>query len=161
LPPHRRRCLARERWDRFAQDNHNSVTIARSGAGKSYFTKLDILRLLYQGVEVAVVDPEDESRRLAHAVGGTHIAFGAPGICFNPFGLPAGQGDDIFTRRALFLQTLIAAMLGEPLDAATRAILDRAVIATYAESGITFDPRTWKRPAPLLADLATPRSTVS
>ncbi|GLZ16269.1 hypothetical protein Acsp04_65040 [Actinomadura sp. NBRC 104425] len=140
-------------WDRFGQDNYNSVTIARSGAGKSYFTKLEALRLSYHGVEVAVIDPEDEYRRMAEAVGGTHIALGAPAVCFNPFDLPEGQGDDTLIRRALFLQTLVAAMLGEPLPSATRAILDNAVIATYARKGITSDPRTWKRAAPLLADL--------
>ncbi|SEG26682.1 AAA-like domain-containing protein [Thermomonospora echinospora] len=141
-------------WDRFACDNYNSVTIARSGAGKSYFTKLEVLRLLFHQVEVAVVDPEDEYRRLASAVGGTHIGLGAPGVCFNPFDLPDGQDDDTFIRRALFIQTLVAAMLGEPLAPAHRAVLDRAVVATYAEHGINSDRRTWRRPAPLLADLA-------
>ncbi|GGU89671.1 hypothetical protein GCM10010182_00040 [Actinomadura cremea] len=140
-------------WDRFAQDNYNSVTIARSGAGKSYFTKLEALRLLYQGVQVMVVDPEDEYRRLAGAVGGTHIALGAPGVCFNPFDLPQGQGEDTLIRRALFVQTLVTAMLGEPPPPAMRAVLDRAVLAAYSSRGITADPRTWKRAAPLLADL--------
>ncbi|GAA4132320.1 hypothetical protein GCM10022416_11970 [Actinomadura keratinilytica] len=141
-------------WDRFAQDNHNSVTIARSGAGKSYFTKLEVLRLLFHQVEVAVVDPEDEYRRLASAVGGTHIGLGAPGVCFNPFDLPEGQDEDTFIRRALFIQTLVAAMLGGPLAPAHRAALDRAVVAAYAARGINSDRRTWGRPAPLLADLA-------
>ncbi|MFB4317631.1 VirB4 family type IV secretion system protein [Actinomadura sp. 21ATH] len=141
-------------WDRFAQDNHNSVTIARSGAGKSYFTKLEVLRLLYQGVEVAVIDPEDEYRRLAHAVGGTHIGLGSPRVCFNPFDLPKGQDADTLTRRTLFVQTLVATMLDHDLSPASRAVLDRAVIAAYAALGITSDPGTWKRPAPLLADLA-------
>ncbi|MFI0410617.1 VirB4 family type IV secretion system protein [Actinomadura sp. 3N508] len=141
-------------WDRFAQDNYNSVTLARSGAGKSYFTKLETLRLLYQGVHVAVIDPEDEYRRLAGAVGGTHIPLGAPEVRFNPFDLPLGQGEDTLIRRALFVQTLIAAMLGEPLKPAARAALDRAIIAAYQACGITADPRSWKRRAPVLADLA-------
>ncbi|TDB89961.1 conjugal transfer protein TraC [Actinomadura sp. KC216] len=141
-------------WDRFAQDNYNSITIARSGAGKSYFTKLETLRLLYQGVHVAVIDPEDEYRRLAGAVGGAHIPLGAPGVCFNPFDLPAGRGEDTLIRRALFLQTLIAGMLGEPLPPAARAVLDRATLAAYQACGITADPRSWKRRAPVLADLA-------
>ncbi|MBA9003085.1 VirB4 family type IV secretion system protein [Thermomonospora cellulosilytica] len=141
-------------WDRFACDNHNSVTIARSGAGKSYFTKLEVLRLLFHQVEVAVVDPEDEYRRLAQAVGGTHIGLGAPGVCFNPFDLPDQHDDDALIRRALFIQTLVSAMLGEPLGPAHRAVLDRAVVAAYAECGISSDRRTWRRPAPLLADLA-------
>jgi type IV secretory pathway VirB4 component len=140
-------------WDRYAQDNHNSVVLARSGAGKSYFTKLETLRLLYHGVEVAVIDPEDEYRRLTEAVGGTHIALGADGVSFNPFDVPESQGDDVLTRRALFAQTLVAAMLGEALSPAARAALDKAVLAAYASKGITGDQSTWTRPAPLLADL--------
>ncbi|MFC9973852.1 VirB4 family type IV secretion system protein [Spirillospora sp. NPDC127200] len=141
-------------WDRFACDNHNSVTLARSGAGKSYFTKLEICRLLFQGVQVAVIDPEDEYRRLAHAVGGTHLGLGTAGVCFNPFDLPDTGEADTVTRRALFIQTLVETMLAEPLAPRARAALDRAVIAAYAAAGITSDPHTWKRPAPVLADLA-------
>ncbi|MFA1550716.1 VirB4 family type IV secretion system protein [Actinomadura chokoriensis] len=140
-------------WDRFAQDNHNSVVLARSGAGKSYFTKLEALRLLYHGVEVSVIDPEDEYRALAETTGGTHLGLGAKGVAFNPFDLPADQGDDTLIRRALFTQTLVAAMLGEALKSAARPVLDRAVLAAYASRGINSDPATWTRPAPLLADL--------
>ncbi|SEH02416.1 AAA-like domain-containing protein [Nonomuraea solani] len=143
-------------WDRFAQDNHNSVVLARSGAGKSFFTKLEALRLLYQGVEVAVADPEDEYARLACAVGGTCLRLGAAGVRWNPFDLPASYGphDDVLSRRAMFLQTLCATMLGgAPLTAQTRAVLDSAIIATYQAAGITREPATWSRPAPLLADL--------
>ena len=74
--------------DRWAMDNHNSVVLARSGAGKSYLTKLEALRSLYQGVQVLVVDPEDEYARLASAVGGTHVALGAEGVRINPLDLP-------------------------------------------------------------------------
>ncbi|MGW2157521.1 VirB4 family type IV secretion system protein [Nonomuraea sp. NPDC001699] len=144
-------------WDRYAQDNHNSVVLARSGAGKSFFTKLEALRLLYQGVEVAVVDPEDEYARLARAVGGTCLHLGAAGVRWNPFDLPASHGprDDVLARRAMFLQTLIATMLGGRLTAQARAVLDSAILATYQAAGITRDPATWTRPAPLLADLVT------
>ncbi|MCP2342940.1 VirB4 family type IV secretion system protein [Actinomadura rupiterrae] len=148
-------------WDRFAADNHNSVTIARSGAGKSYFTKLEALRLLYSGVQVAVIDPEDEYRRLARAVGGTHLALGAAGVRLNPFDLPDTGEPDTLTRRALFLQTLVETILAQPLAPAARAALDRAVIATYAAAGITADPRTWRRPAPLLPDLVAQLSVAA
>ena len=56
--------------DRFALDNHNSVILGRSGAGKSYLVKLELLRSLYRGIEIHVIDPEDEYARLAAAVGG-------------------------------------------------------------------------------------------
>jgi hypothetical protein len=75
-------------WDRWTCDNYNSVTLARSGAGKSYLTKLDILRSLFDGVQVAVIDPETEYARLAQAVGGTVLHLGRPGVHLNPLDLP-------------------------------------------------------------------------
>jgi type IV secretory pathway VirB4 component len=141
-------------WDRWAQHNHNSVVLARSGAGKSYFVKLDVLRSLYEGVQVSVIDPEDEYMRLAAAVGGVTLQLGAPGVRLNPFDLPAAdRRPDALTRRALFLHTLISVLLGQQPPPSERAALDRAIIACYAGAGITNDPTTWTRPAPLLRDL--------
>ena len=141
-------------WDRWAQDNHNSVVLARSGAGKSYLVKLEVLRQLYDGVQVAVIDPEDEYTRLADAVGGTTIRLGAHGVRLNPLDLPpAATGRDGLTRRALFLHTLVGVLLGQQPPPAERAALDRAILTTYAAAGITNDPSTWHRPAPLLRDL--------
>ncbi|MFF5321878.1 VirB4 family type IV secretion system protein [Micromonospora chalcea] len=142
-------------WDRWSCENHNSVILARSGAGKSYLVKLDILRQLYQGVQVAVVDPEDEYLRLADAVGGAIVRLGAPGVKINPLDLPAGDGrPDVLTRRGLFLHTLISVLLGQVPPPAERAALDRAILQVYRQAGITADPATHHRPAPLLKDLA-------
>ncbi len=66
-------------WDRWSQDNHNSVVLARSGAGKSYLVKLEVLRNLYDGVHVAVVDPEDEYVRLAEPSAAPSCNSGPPG----------------------------------------------------------------------------------
>ncbi|MEV8164025.1 DUF87 domain-containing protein [Nocardiopsis alba] len=144
-------------WDRFCGelDNHNAVILARSGAGKSYLAKLEVLRSLLVGVEVAVIDPEGEYLRLAESVGGTTITLGTPQE-LNPFALPTpGEGEDgkSFTSRALFLHTLIGAMVGE-LTATDKSVLDRAIVTAYTQAGITRDPRTWDRAAPVLADLA-------
>jgi type IV secretory pathway VirB4 component len=142
-------------WDRWAQENYNSVVLARSGAGKSYFVKLDLLRNLYQGVQVSVVDPEDEYLRLADAVGGTIVRLGAPGVKINPLDLPTGDTrPDVLTRRGLFLHTLISVLLGHAPQPTERAALDRAILAVYRQVGITADPATHHRAAPLLRDLA-------
>jgi type IV secretory system conjugative DNA transfer VirD4/TraG family protein len=148
-------------WNRWAADNYNSVILARSGAGKSYLAKLDLLRNLYTGVQAAVIDPEDEYLHLADAVGGTLIRPGAPGVRINPLDLPATGQPDELTRRALFCHTLLHILLGTgtqtghpPLPPEAAAALDAAVLDAYAAKGITTDPRTWRRPAPLLADLA-------
>jgi type IV secretory pathway VirB4 component len=144
-------------WERFAQDNHNSVILARSGAGKSYLAKLEALRSLYLGIEISVVDPEDEYRRLAETVGGAYLHLGAPGVHINPFDL--ARGSEALTRRALFVHTLVAVLLGEKLDPAATAALDRGIVAAYEAVGITSDPRSHVRPAPLLRDLSAALSS--
>ncbi|WP_028193537.1 VirB4 family type IV secretion system protein [Salinispora pacifica] len=142
-------------WDRFAQDNYNSVVLARSGAGKSYLVKLETLRHLYTGVQVSIIDPEDEYLRLADAVGGTVVRLGATGVRINPLELPVGDSrPDVLTRRGLFLHTLIAVLIGHLPPPTERAALDRAILTVYRQAGITADPRTHRRPAPLLRDLS-------
>ncbi len=145
-------------WDRFAQRNYNSVLLAPSGSGKSYLAKLEALRWLYHGVDVLVVDPEREYQRLASAVGGTTLRLGAPGVRLNPLDLPQPTGTEAdreaLTRRALFLHTLVAVLLGQPPSPEEAAALDRAILAAYKAKGISADPRTHTRPAPLLRDLA-------
>jgi type IV secretory pathway VirB4 component len=141
--------------------NHNSVILGRSGAGKSYLVKLELLRSLYRGIEIHVIDPEDEYARLAAAVGGTYVHLGADQVRLNPLDLPIHTRPDgrrtaprdALIRRSLFLHTVITVLLGNELEATERAELDRAITATYQRVGITSDPRTWTRPAPLLADL--------
>ncbi|MFC3897995.1 VirB4 family type IV secretion system protein [Lentzea rhizosphaerae] len=148
--------------DRFALDNHNSVILGRSGAGKSYLVKLELLRSLYRGIEVHVIDPEDEYARLADAVGGTYVQLGAEHVRLNPMDLPVHTRPDgrrtaprdALIRRSLFLHTVISVLLDSELTASERAVLDKAVASTYQRAGITSDSRTWTRPAPLLADLA-------
>jgi len=144
-------------WDRWAQPNYNAVILARSGEGKSYLAKLDLLRNLCLGVEAFVIDPEDEYLRLADAVDATVIRPGAPGVRINPLDLP--PGDDAVNDRARFMHTLLAVMASgdtaasAPLPGDEARSLDVAVLAAYRAKGITTDPRTWRRPAPLLADV--------
>lgn len=150
-------------WDRFGEGmhNHNSVILGRSGAGKSYLVKLELLRSLYRGIEIAVVDPEDEYARLATAVGGTYVHLGAAGVRLNPFDLPIHRTadgrrtapKDALVRRSLFLHTVITVLVGGEPDSGERAALDRAIAATYQSVGITADARTWTRPSLTLRTL--------
>jgi type IV secretory pathway VirB4 component len=141
-------------WDRWSQHNHNSVVLARSGAGKSYFIKLEVLRSLADGVHVAVIDPEDEYIRLADGVGGITIQLGIAGVRLNPLDIPAGdRREDALTRRALFLHTLVSVLIGEQPPPVERAALDKAITAAYTKAGISNDPTSWRRQAPLLRDV--------
>jgi len=82
-------------FDRFALENANMVVFAKSGAGKSYATKLEILRSLMMGTDVIIIDPENEYKYLSDAVGGSYleISLNADNR-INPFDLPKAVGSD-------------------------------------------------------------------
>ena len=152
-------------------DNANLVVFACPGAGKSYLTKLLALRARLAGVEVLVVDPEGEYRRLCAAAGGQHVRLAsASAHRLNPFDLPPagrdGQGPrdgreeedgrDPLGEHVAELVGLVEVLLagdGPRLTAEERAVLDEALFRTYAGAGIAADPATHARPAPLLRDL--------
>jgi type IV secretory pathway VirB4 component len=138
--------------NRFGLENHNQVVLARSGAGKSYLAKVQILRSLYSGAEVLVIDPENEYERLARAVGGAVIRLGPGAERLNPLDLAYAGSPEALTEQALFVHALVASLLGE-VSGDEKSALDRAILAAYEDAGITSDPRTHARPAPLLANV--------
>ena len=143
-------------FDRFSLENANSVVFAKSGAGKSYFVKLEALRHLVFGAQVMIIDPEEEYRVLCEVVGGNYISFSANSQQkINPFDLSgiATEGENELGQKLISLITLLKLMLGE-LSSTEEAILDRALIETYRIKGITSDPETQatKEP-PVMEDL--------
>src|SRR6185437_16375477 len=78
---------------------------ATSGAGKSYFAKLLVLRSLLVGTGAIAVDPEGEYRALGRAVGGQRIRLAADSVQHvNPFDLPRarpdGEGSNVLAAHA-------------------------------------------------------------
>lgn len=143
-------------FDRFSMENANTVVFAKSGAGKSYFVKLEALRLMVFGAEVMIIDPEEEYRTLCEAVGGDYIDFSAHSpAMINPFDLSgiAVEGENELGQKILSLHTLFKLMLGD-LNPTEEAILDRALIETYRIKGITTDPDTqMNKEPPVMEDL--------
>ncbi|MEP7103127.1 MAG: ATP-binding protein [Candidatus Dojkabacteria bacterium] len=143
-------------FDRFSLPNANSVVLATSGAGKSYAVKLEAVRSLMLGIDIIIIDPEKEFDRLCDAVGGEYISFSQDGAQkLNPFELSGifNADEDELRFKILTLSGLIRMMLGGTVTAEEAAILDRALILTYKEKGITPDPSTHSNEAPLLEDL--------
>ena len=143
-------------FDRFSLENYNSVVFAKSGAGKSYAMKLEILRSLMFGTDVIVIDPEHEYEQLAEATGGRsfHISLSSEHH-INPFDLPPVKEDedpkDILRSNIIALVGLFRIMLSG-LSPEEDAIVDRAVSETYALKDITGDADFTGADPPLLSD---------
>lgn len=143
-------------FDRFSLENYNSVTIATSGAGKSFTTKLEILRTLMFDTEVIVIDPEREYEYLAEAVGGRYFNISlSSDHHINPFDLPIPREDettaDVLRSNVISLVGLFRLMLGG-LTPEEDSIVDRAITETYALKDITIDSDLSKVEPPLLSD---------
>lgn len=153
-------------FDRFSLENANEVIFGTSGSGKSFYTKLEILRSLMMGVDTIVLDPENEYRALAKATGGSflNISLGSENH-INPFDLPQPRQnekpEDVLRSNIINLVGLMRLMLGG-LTAEEDAVMDRALGETYAAKDITIesDPTTWKDHIPLMQDLETVLSTM-
>ncbi len=142
-------------FDRFSLENSNMTIFATSGAGKSYFVKVETLRSLMLGTEVLVIDPESEYKTLAEAVGGEFISFSFKSPSkINPFDLAQvyEEGENQLGLKILTLHSLFKVIMGK-LNATQEALLDRAWVATYLAKGITQDPATQKKEPPLMEDL--------
>ena len=132
-------------FDRFSLENANLVCFAKSGAGKSFAMKLEVLRSLMLGVDVLIVDPENEYQKLAESVGGSFFKISlSSDHQINPFDIPIIPEDedpgDVFKSHILNLTGLIKLMLGK-ITPEEEALLDRAISETYASRNITADKK--------------------
>ncbi len=147
-------------FDRFSLENANQVVFAKAGAGKSYATKLEIIRSLMLGTDILVIDPENEYQKLAEAVGGSFFKISLSSENqINPFDIPIIPEDeepgDVFRSHVLNLTGLVKLMLGK-ITPEEDAMLDRAITEAYASRDITADKKDFTGlTPPLLGDLQT------
>ncbi len=144
-------------FDRFTLENANSVVFGKSGGGKSYMVKLEIMRSLMFDTEVIVIDPENEYEALTHTLGGEYIRFKfGSATKLNPFDLAflanQGEGQSELSQKILSLHGFFRVVMGK-LTPTEDALLDRALILTYKQKGITPDPTTHGKEPPLMEDL--------
>ncbi len=144
-------------FDRFSLENANSVVFAKSGAGKSYAVKLEILRYLMSGTDVIIVDPENEYKALCEAIGGSYLQLSLNAEHrINPFDLPTNEkseesGEDVLRSTVGSVHGLINLMV-EGMSPEEDAIVDKALYETYAIKDITTDPESQKNEPPILQD---------
>ena len=143
-------------FDRFTLENANMVVFGKSGSGKSYAEKLEIMRSMMFDTEIIVIDPENEYEALTQALGGEYIQF-----CFgantkiNPFDmalLRTREEESELNQKIMSLHGFFRVVMGQ-LTPSEDALLDRALILTYKQKGITPDPATQDKEPPLVEDL--------
>ncbi|MFA4999282.1 MAG: DUF87 domain-containing protein [Parcubacteria group bacterium] len=144
-------------FDRFDLENHNSVIFAKSGSGKSYAAKLELLRSIMLGTNVLILDPENEYQPLAEAVGGTTFKISLTSKdSINPFDIPiVPEGEDVsevLQSHIASLTGLVKLMVGT-VTPAEEGILDRAINETYASRDISPGRDFSGADPPLLGDL--------
>ncbi len=143
-------------FDRFSLENYNSVIFAKSGAGKSYTTKLEILRTMMFDTEVIIIDPEREYEFLAEAVGGRYFNISLSSEHhINPFDLPQPLPDespeDVLRSHVIHLVGLFRILLGG-LSPEEDSVVDRAITETYALKDITPNKDFSNLEPPLMSD---------
>ena len=131
--------------DRFSLHNANSIVFAQSGSGKSYTTKVEILRQLMQGTKVIVIDPEREYKRLTESVGGTYIKLSAKSKQkVNPFDLTTTFHKITDLSEHAQDLTEVISLMAEGLSSREKAAVDKAILKIYKKA---------KKQQPLLEDL--------
>jgi type IV secretory pathway VirB4 component len=143
-------------FDRFSLENYNSVIFAKAGSGKSYATKLEILRTLMFETEVIVLDPEREYEYMSEATGGRYFNISlTSGHHINPFDLPIPREDetptDVLRSHIINLVGLFRLMFSG-LSPEEDAIVDRAITETYSLKDINAESNFAEVEPPLLSD---------
>lgn len=147
-------------FDRFSLENANQVVFAKSGSGKSYTTKLEIIRSLMAGIEMAIViDPENEYARLTETFAGSMFNISLSSHeHINPFDIPLiPEGEDpsdVLRSHIVTLASLMKLLLGK-VSPEEDALLDRAITETYASREIVPGTDFTGKEPPLLGDLET------
>ncbi len=154
-------------FDRFRTENANMVVFAKSGSGKSFAVKLEILRMLMLGIDVIVIDPENEYRPLVDTVWGSYLDVSLnSNERINPFDLPLGMKDhnekpgDLLRSAVINLLGLMNLLLGK-MTPEEESIMEKAIITTYSLKGITIeDDDIVGKEIPIMQDLQSVLDTM-
>lgn len=147
-------------FDRFKSENANMTVFAKSWGWKSFAVKLEILRSLMLGIDIIVIDPENEYRALVDMVWWAYLDVSLNSReRLNPFDLPLWVKDkdihpwDLLREAIVNLLWLMNIMLWK-ITPAESSIMEKAIITTYSLKWITLedDNIQWKE-IPTMWDL--------
>lgn len=135
-----------DRYNTNKYKNANMCIFGTSGAGKSYYTKLMVLRYRLFGIYQYIIDPDREYETLCKSLNGTIIKIGPSSKTYiNIFDI---REDSIEENNMGFLATKITKLIaffnlifGE-MNEEEKGIIEEKIIEVYKEKEITFDDNT-------------------
>ena len=132
-----------DRYNTEKYKNANMCIFGTSGAGKSFYTKLLILRYRLLGVEQYVIDPEREYINLTKALEGSIIKIGPSSNEF--INVMEIREESLEEGEKGYLATKISKLIGFSnlifgnLNEEEKAILEEKIINVYKIKNISFD----------------------
>ena len=131
------------RYDTKKYKNANICIFGTSGAGKSFYTKLLILRYRLMGIKQYIIDPEREYVSLSENLNGTRIIIGPNSQTY--INILEIRKESIEDGENGYLATKIGKLIGffnlifGELNEEEKALLEEKLIETYKEKNINFD----------------------
>lgn len=119
--------------DRFKLQNANSIIFAQSGSGKSYLSKIEIIRQLSDGVNVIVIDPENEYQEICEYLKGSYINISASSNeVINPLEVLKSKKLKKDINQNIQDLTSIISLMVEGLSNEEKAVLDKALLQIHS-----------------------------
>jgi len=154
-----------DRYDTNKYKNSNMCIFGTSGSGKSFYTKLLILRYRLLGIEQYVIDPEREYTEICKSLHGTEIKIGPASKTY--VNIMEIRKESLEDGENGYLATKISKLIGffnlifGELNEEEKALLEEKLIETYNLKGINFNDKSLynskefksSKEMPLLEDL--------
>jgi type IV secretory pathway VirB4 component len=135
-----------DRYNTEKYKNANICIFGTSGAGKSFYTKLLILRYKLLGVKQYIIDPDREYDKLCKELKGTQIKIGPTSNTY--INILEIRKESIEDGENGYLATKIGKLIGffnlifGDLDEEEKALLEEKIIEVYKQKEITFDDKS-------------------
>lgn len=135
-----------DRYNTQKYKNANMCIFGTSGAGKSFYTKLLILRYKLLGIKQYIIDPDREYTNICKELGGTLIKIGPTSETY--INILDIRKESIEEGEKGYLATKISKLIGffnlifGELDEEEKALIEEKLIETYKIKNITFDDET-------------------
>ena len=132
-----------DRYNTSKYKNANISIFGTSGAGKSFYTKLLILRYKIMGIKQYIIDPEREYNKLCKELKGTQIRIGPNSNTY--INILDIRKESVEEGETGYLATKIGKLIGffnlvfGELNEEEKALIEDSLIQTYKIKNITFN----------------------